>query len=143
MAESAVRSLSACSRFAARFGPLTVTSTGVGEPKLITRLTMSLGSNENLTSGMAAASFSRNRFFGTTRPEVNCVDGKVRRLHADEAERDVHVRRADFGFDGVEHISGDDFRALDARARGCAQPQLELAHVHIRKNLRAETTADH
>ena len=34
-----------------RLGPLTATSIGVGEPKLITRLTMSLGSKENRTSG--------------------------------------------------------------------------------------------
>ena len=38
----------------AKFGPLTATSTGVGEPKLITSLTMSAGSKENCTSGISA-----------------------------------------------------------------------------------------
>ena len=41
-------------RLAARFGPLTATSIGVGEPRLMTRLTMSLGSKEKLTSGICS-----------------------------------------------------------------------------------------
>ena len=45
------RSFSAYRRLSARFGPLTATSMAVGAPKLITRLTMSLGSNEKRTPG--------------------------------------------------------------------------------------------
>ena len=40
---------------------MTATSTGVGEPKLITSLTMSAGSNENRTSGSVSASSVRSR----------------------------------------------------------------------------------
>jgi len=36
---------------------------GVGEPKLITRLTMSLGSKENFTSGISWEKRSRKRSF--------------------------------------------------------------------------------
>ena len=43
-------------RLSAKFGPLTAISTGVGEPKLITSLTMSDGSNEKRTSGIACDS---------------------------------------------------------------------------------------
>ena len=48
------RTLSAKARSLSRFGPLTATSIGVGEPRLITRLTMSRGSKENLTSGICS-----------------------------------------------------------------------------------------
>ena len=47
----------------ARFGPLTATSMGVGEPRLITRLTISLGSKEKLTSGICARNAWRSRSF--------------------------------------------------------------------------------
>jgi len=45
----------------ARFGPVTLTSTGVGEPKLMTSLTMSAGSNESRTPGICCASAARSR----------------------------------------------------------------------------------
>ena len=44
----------------AKFGPLTYTSTGVGEPKLMTSLTMSAGSNENRSSGKRWARIFRS-----------------------------------------------------------------------------------
>ena len=64
-------------RLASRLRPLTATSMGVGEPRLITRLTMSLGSNEKLTSGICSANFRRNRSFSssmrTGAPWFNCT----------------------------------------------------------------------
>jgi len=46
---------------AARLGPVTATSIGVEEPMLMTRLTISLGSKEKLTSGNSAAKRARRR----------------------------------------------------------------------------------
>jgi hypothetical protein len=60
---SSSRSVSAKARFSARLGPLTATSTGVGEPKLMTSLTMSAGSNENRTPGISAESRARSLSF--------------------------------------------------------------------------------
>ena len=40
---------------------MTATFTGVGDPKLITSLTMSAGSNESRTSGSSSASSVRSR----------------------------------------------------------------------------------
>ena len=40
---------------------MTATSTGVGEPKLITSLTISAGSNESRTSGNCTESIRRSR----------------------------------------------------------------------------------
>ncbi len=53
-------------RLDAKFKPLTATSIGVGDPRLITRLTMSLGSKEKLTSGICAANFPRKRSFNAS-----------------------------------------------------------------------------
>jgi hypothetical protein len=57
-------------------GLLTAISTGVGAPRFITRLTMSLGSNENLTPGRLAASFARSRSFNASsdaEPRRSCT----------------------------------------------------------------------
>ncbi len=57
--------------------PLIAISTGVGEPKLITRDTMSCGSNENRTSGSSRAntprSFSLNASMRIPVPGLNCT----------------------------------------------------------------------
>ena len=52
---SSSRTLAAKARLAAKSGPVTATSTGVGAPKFMMRLTMSPGSNENCASGKRSA----------------------------------------------------------------------------------------
>ncbi len=74
---SFARSRSAYWRLSARFGPLTATSIGVGAPKLITRLTMSLGSNEKRTPGNSWANLWRSRSFKSSMripvPGLSCT----------------------------------------------------------------------
>ena len=139
-------------RFSAKLGPLTDTSIGVGEPKLITSLTMSAGSNEKRTLGHArwatsprssspsACSMSmplpcfsathKNRLFRAARPLIHGIDRKGRRDRAHVAQRQGDVLRADFLLDRAEHACvAICSRAVDVRAVGRAQPQAKLAGV--------------
>ena len=96
-------------RSAARFWPLIAISIGVGEPRLITRLTMSLGSKEKLTPGIFSAKtlpqpfleffdadgcaglqlHLEHAFLRAAVPEVNEVDRVRRAMHAEEAQRNL------------------------------------------------------
>jgi hypothetical protein len=51
MYDSSSCTLVAKARLAAKSGPMIATSTGVGAPKFMMRLTMSPGSNENWATG--------------------------------------------------------------------------------------------
>ena len=60
-------SLSAISRVSGRLGLLTDNSTGVGAPRFMIRLTMSLGSKETWTPASRSGSLFRKRSFNDSR----------------------------------------------------------------------------
>jgi hypothetical protein len=63
---SSPRSFVANARLAAKSGPDTATSTGVGAPKFMIRLTMSPGSNENRASGNFSRKMPRSRSWNSS-----------------------------------------------------------------------------
>ncbi|QDT53072.1 hypothetical protein Pan44_10870 [Caulifigura coniformis] len=131
---------------------------GVAEPKLMTSLTISAGSNENRTSGRAAASLSRSvsfipsvlmpepslmatrrmRLFRAAGELVDSVDWKRRRDGADISEREGHILRPDFLLNRCEGLVGQILGAVIVRAVGSSHLQPEFTGIHRRKDLHAE-----
>ena len=141
---------------------MTATSTGVGEPKLITSLTMSAGSNDSLTSGSSAASSARSRslrasistlapphrdaedgLLGPAGPLVDRVDRVARRDQADVADRDRHVLAADVAGDPIERGDRQPLGPLVPGAVGRPQSELEPPGVDLREDLQPERHPHH
>src|SRR5262249_38632951 len=83
-----------------------------------------------------------HRFLWSACPEVYRIDGVVRRLGPDEAQRDRDVVRPGLVCDGIERFVRDYLRPLDTSSRWRAQPELKLSRVYRREDVRAEAAAD-
>src|SRR5207245_6582290 len=75
-------------------------------------------------------------------PEVDGVDRVGRALHADPSDADGDVVRSDLSCDDVQRLAGDLFGGFDARSRGSAEAQLELAGIDDGEDLAAQSAAD-
>ncbi len=115
---------------------MTATSTGVGEPKLITSLTMSAGSNESRTSGNLHRKLpaepllepfdvdlrpllhgdAEDRLLRAAGPLVDGVDRVARRDQPHIADRDRHLVAADLLAD---RLQGGDRQLLGLLDTAC------------------------
>ena len=131
---------------------------GVGEPKLITWVTMSPASKETCECREFAVRGWRAVVRGAASPRgvpglsatwmmASCgplvkrwirFDGIAGGDDAHEVAGDVDVVRADFAVDDVERAQHDAFGLFDARAGGSAQADAQNGRVDVREDLGAD-----
>src|SRR4051812_50042391 len=85
----------------------------------------------------------QNPLVRSTCPEEDRVDRIRRRLDADVPQGDVDVRGSGRLLDLVEDLAGNPLRRLELRAGRRLKAELELVRPARRKDLAAESQADH